>query len=144
MADGDHTVLGAAVPNTRLAVAARAAAVFFGLLFFLRRTRYGLIVRAGVENRAMVSALGIDVGRAFTFVFTLGGMAAGLAGVLGATYYGTVDPVRGTSLLISAFIVVVIGGLGSIAGSALAALLQQFLNFYAAAGVGDLAVVALR
>jgi len=74
-------------------------------------------------------------------------MAAGLAGVLGATYYGTVDPVRGTSLLISAFIVVVIGGLGSIAGSALAALLvallQQFLNFYAAAGVGDLAVVAL-
>ena len=81
MADGDHTVLGAAVPNTRLAVAALAAAVFFGLLFFLRRTRYGLIVRAGVENRAMVSALGIDVGRAFTFVFTLGGMAAGLAGV---------------------------------------------------------------
>jgi len=51
--------------------------------------------------------------------------------------------VRGTSLLISVFIVVVIGGLGSIADSALAALLQQFLNFYAAAGVGELAVVAL-
>ena len=95
----------------------------------------------------MVSALGIDVERAFTLVFAIGGMAAGLAGVLGATYYGTIDPSRGTTMLISAFIVVVIGGLGSITGSALAAaivgLLQQFLNFYAAAGVGDFAVVIL-
>ena len=113
----------------------------------MHRTRYGLIVRAGVENRAMVSALGIDVGRAFMLVFAIGGMAAGLAGFLGATYYGTIDPSRGTAMLISAFIVVVIGGLGSIGGSALAAvivgLLQQFLNFYAAAGTGDFAVVLL-
>jgi len=141
------SVLGAAIPNTRMVVIGVALAVLAGLLFFLQRTRFGLIVRAGVENRAMVSALGIDVQRAFTLVFALGGMAAGLAGVLGATYYGTIDPVRGTSMLISAFIVVVIGGLGSIAGSALAAvivgLLQQFLNFYAAAGVGDFAVVIL-
>ena len=50
---------------------------------FLRRTRYGLIVRAGVENRAMVTALGIDVRRAFTLVFAIGGLAAALAGVLG-------------------------------------------------------------
>jgi branched-chain amino acid transport system permease protein len=141
------SILGAAIPNTRLVVIAVAAAVLAALLFFLQRTRFGLIVRAGVENRAMVSALGIDVQRAFTLVFAIGGMAAGLAGVLGATYYGTIDPVRGTSMLISAFIVVVIGGLGSIAGSALAAvlvgLMQQFLNFYAAAGVGDFAVVVL-
>ncbi|HEY4440687.1 MAG TPA: hypothetical protein VGN14_09530, partial [Candidatus Elarobacter sp.] len=64
-----------------------------------------------------------------------------------AAYYGTIDPVRGTQMLIFAFIVIVIGGLGSVAGSALAAvivgLLQQFLNFYAAAGVGDFAVVLL-
>jgi branched-chain amino acid transport system permease protein len=71
-----------------------------------------LIVRAGVENRGMVSALGIDVQRAFTLVFAIGGAAAGLAGVLAATYYGTIDPGRGTAMLISAFIVVVIGGLG--------------------------------
>jgi branched-chain amino acid transport system permease protein len=141
------TILGAAIPNTRFVVLLLAALVLAGLLFFLGRTRYGLIVRAGVENRAMVSALGIDVERAFTLVFAIGGMAAGLAGVLGATYYGTIDPSRGTTMLISAFIVVVIGGLGSITGSALAAvmvgLLQQFLNFYAAAGVGDFAVVLL-
>lgn len=140
-------IAGAAISNGRLVVIAVAAAVLAALLFFLRRTRYGLIVRAGVENRAMVAALGIDVERAFTLVFGLGGAAAGLAGVLGATYYGTIDPVRGTAMLIFAFIVVVIGGLGSISGSAVAAvivgLLQQFLNFYAAPGTGDFAVVIL-
>ena len=114
---------------------------------FLRRTRYGLIVRAGVENRAMVTALGIDVRRAFTLVFALGGTVAALAGVLSGVYFGSIDPARGTSLLIFAFIVVVIGGLGSISGSALAAVLvgltQQYANYYGGALVGDLTVVAL-
>jgi branched-chain amino acid transport system permease protein len=105
-------------------------------------------VRAGVENRAMVQALGIDVQRAFTLVFAIGGMAAGLAGILAGTYYGTIDPSRGTSMLIFAFIVVIIGGLGSVTGSAVAAIvvgvLQQFLNFYGGAtGVGDFSVVLL-
>jgi branched-chain amino acid transport system permease protein len=117
------------------------------LNIFLRRTRYGLIVRAGVENRAMVTALGIDVRRAFTLVFAIGGLAAALAGVLAALYFGTVDPQRGTSLLIFAFIVVVIGGLGSIGGTAVAAvvvaLVQQFANYYASTGMGDLSVVLL-
>ena len=65
----------------------------------------------------MVTALGIDVRRAFTLVFALGGVAAAVAGVLVGVYFGTVDPARGTSLLIFAFIVVVIGGLGSLRGS---------------------------
>jgi branched-chain amino acid transport system permease protein len=141
------TVVGANIPNTRLLVIVLAALVFGLLLFFLRRTRFGLIVRAGVENRAMVQALGIDVQRAFTLVFAIGGMAAGLAGMLAGTYYGTIDPGRGTSMLIFAFIVVIIGGLGSVTGSAAAAVvvgeLQQFLNFYGAAGVGDFSVVLL-
>ena len=66
----------------------------------------------------MVTALGIDVRTAFTLVFAIGGVAAALAGVLSNVYFGTVDPARGTSLLIFAFIVVVIGGLGSIRGTA--------------------------
>ena len=69
----------------------------------------------------MVTALGIDVRRAFTLVFAIGGVAAAIAGVLSNVYFGTVDPQRGTSLLIFAFIVVVIGGLGSLRGTALAA-----------------------
>ena len=118
-----------------------------GLTAFLRYTRYGLIIRAGVENRAMVTALGIDVRKAFTLVFALGGAAAALAGVLSGVYFGVVDPGRGTSLLIFAFIVVVIGGFGSIGGTAVAAvvvgLIQQYANYYASSGLGDLAVVLL-
>ena len=140
-------IFGEPVPNTRLLLIAVALLVLGVLLFFLRRTRYGLIVRAGVENRAMVSALGINVERAFTLVFTIGGMAAGLAGFLSGTYFGYIDPARGTSMLIFAFIVVVIGGLGSVTGSAVAAavvaIVQQFLNFYAAPGIGDFSVVIL-
>jgi branched-chain amino acid transport system permease protein len=141
------TVFGANIPNDRFLEIGVAAAVLVGLVVFLRYTRYGLIIRAGVENRAMVTALGIDVRRAFTLVFALGGMAAALAGILSGVYYGVVDPGRGTSLLIFAFIVVVIGGFGSIGGTAVAAvavgLIQQYANYYASSGLGDLAVVLL-
>ena len=140
-------MLGASIPNDRWVEIITAALVLVGLNLFLRLTRYGLIVRAGVENRAMVTALGIDVRKAFTLVFAIGGVAAALAGVLSALYFGTVDPERGTSLLIFAFIVVVIGGLGSIGGTAaaavLVALVQQFANYYASSGIGDLSVVLL-
>lgn len=149
---GTTSVLGALVPNSRLLAIAAAAAVLFLIAAFLRWTRWGTIVRAGVENRAMVSALGIDVQRAFTLVFAIGGIAAALGGALGAVYYGSIDPERGTATLIFAFIVVVIGGLGSITGAAVAAvavgLLQQFANYYASvawgfSAAGDLAVILL-
>ncbi|MBA2331633.1 MAG: branched-chain amino acid ABC transporter permease [Actinobacteria bacterium] len=141
------TIFGANIPNDRFLEIATAVLVFLGLTAFLRYTRYGLIVRAGVENRAMVTALGIDVRKAFTLVFAIGGLAAALAGVLSGVYFGAVDPGRGTSLLIFAFIVVVIGGFGSIGGTAVAAivvgLVQQYANYYASSGLGDLAVVLL-
>ena len=111
------TVFGAHIPNDRWLEIATAVVVLFALEAFLRRTRYGLIVRAGVENRAMVTALGIDVRRSFTLVFAIGGLAAGIAAVLYTLYSTTVDPQQGTSLVIFAFIVVVIGGLGSIRGT---------------------------
>jgi branched-chain amino acid transport system permease protein len=141
------TVLQARIPNDRWVLIVTAIAVLIALNAFLRHTRYGLIIRAGVENRAMVTALGIDVRRAFTLVFAIGGVAAALAGVLSGVYFGTVDPSRGTSLLIFAFIVVVIGGLGSLRGTAIAAvvvgLVQQYANYYASSGLGDLSVVLL-
>lgn len=140
-------LLGAEVPNDRFLLIGAAVLVLGALLAFLRWTRYGLIIRAGVENRAMVSALGIDVRAAFTLVFTLGGALAGTAGVLGGIYFGSVSPSQGAGLLIFAFIVVVIGGLGSITGSAVAAVavgvLQQFVNYYGTSGAGDVSVVAL-
>jgi branched-chain amino acid transport system permease protein len=141
------SIFGAQIPNDRFVEIAAAVVVLLGLLAFLRFTRYGLIIRAGVENRSMVTALGIDVKKAFTLVFAIGGVAAALAGVLAGVYYGSVDPAQGTSLLIFAFIVTVIGGLGSITGAAVAAvsvgLIQQYANYYASSGTGDLAVVLL-
>jgi branched-chain amino acid transport system permease protein len=141
------TVLGAHIPNDRWILIIAAIVVLIALNAFLKLTRYGLIIRAGVENRAMVTALGIDVRRAFTLVFAIGGVAAALAGVLSGVYFSTVDPARGTSLLIFAFIVVVIGGLGSLRGTAGAAvvvgLVQQYANYYASSGLGDLSVVLL-
>ncbi len=140
-------VAGALVPNSRFVLIGATAAVYLALALFLARTRYGLIVRAGVENRAMVTALGIDVRRAFTLVFALGAGAAALAGSLVALLQNAVSPEQGMNLLIFAFIVVIIGGLGSFHGSALAALLvglvQQYTNFYALVGMGDLVVVLL-
>lgn len=137
-------ILGAKIPNDRFLLIACAALVLVGIVLFLQRTRYGLIIRAGVENRSMVTALGIDVRRSFTIVFAIGGAAAGLGGVLASVYYGYVSAHLGSVLLIFAFIVTVIGGLGSLTGAAIAsvlvAVLQQFANFYLG-GTGDLVVV---
>ncbi|RKN06318.1 branched-chain amino acid ABC transporter permease [Streptomyces radicis] len=144
---GTVGVLGAQVPVNRFLLIGAALAVLVGVHLLLTRTRYGLVVRAGVEDRAMVSALGVDVTRAFTLVFALGGALAGLAGVLGGVYFGSVSPHRGTGLLIFGFVVVIIGGLHSITGVAWAALavglVQQYANYYISGGFGDIAVVIL-
>lgn len=139
-------IAGANIPNDRFVAIAVAVLVLLAIVLFLQRTRYGMIIRAGVENRSMVTALGIDVRNAFTLVFTIGGAAAGLGGVLASHYFGYVSPMLGQTLLIFAFIVTVIGGLGSLTGAAIAsvlvAVLQQFANYYVS-GTGDLAVVVL-
>ncbi|GAA2493886.1 branched-chain amino acid ABC transporter permease [Actinocorallia cavernae] len=144
---GTFGLLGAQVPLNRPVLIAAAVLVLAALKLFLGRTRHGLVVRAGVEDRAMVTALGIDVRKAFTLVFAIGGAAAALGGALGGLYFGSVDPGQGTSLLIFAFVVVVTGGLGSLTGAALASvavgLVQQFANYYTTAGLGDVAVVVL-
>jgi len=138
-------VLGAQVPNHLFITILIAVLVLAAMVLFLKRTRYGMIIRAGVENRSMVTALGIDVRRAFTLVFTIGGAAAGLGGVLASHYFGYVSPLLGGSLLIFAFIVTVIGGLGSLSGAAVASVLvgvlQQFANYYWS--IGDFVVVIL-
>ncbi|MEV8565367.1 branched-chain amino acid ABC transporter permease [Streptomyces sp. NPDC051322] len=144
---GTFALGGARIPVNRPVLIAAAVLVLVALKVFLARTRHGLVVRAGVEDRAMVTALGIDVRKAFTLVFAIGGAAAALAGALGGLYFGSVDPGQGTSLLIFAFVVVVMGGMGSTTGCALASvvvgLVQQFANYYTTAGLGDLSVVVL-
>ncbi|MGW6459039.1 branched-chain amino acid ABC transporter permease [Streptomyces sp. NPDC055078] len=133
-------------PADRLIVVGIAGLVLAGLLLLLRRTRAGLIIRAGVENREMVSVLGINVRSVFTLVFALGGALAGLGGVLAVSFLRQVSPGIGHTFLIFAVIVIIIGGLGSITGSAVAAvvvaMIQQFAN-HLSTGLGDIAVVVL-
>ncbi|MFC9838482.1 branched-chain amino acid ABC transporter permease [Rhodococcus sp. NPDC127530] len=140
-------ILGGRIPNSRILIFGISALVLVSLLFFMKKSKYGLIIRAGVENRRMVQALGIDVARSFTFVFVLGAALACLGGALGAVYFTGITPALGPNLLIFAFIVVIIGGLGSIGGTAIAAALvaftQQIVNFYVSTGLGDIAVVGL-
>lgn len=139
-------VLGARIPNVYWILMIAAVLVLAALVLFLQKTRYGMIIRAGVENRTMVTALGIDVRSSFTIVFAIGGAAAGIGGVLAMHYSTFVSAHLGQTLLIFAFIVTVVGGLGSLTGAAIAsvlvAVLQQFANFYLG-GTGDFIVVVL-
>jgi len=144
----DVTVIGdSRLSNGRIFIAVFAAVVLVLVWSFMRRSSHGLIIRAGVENRSMVQALGIDVAKSFTLVFALGSALAGVGGVLAASFYGTVSPDLGTRQLIFAFIVIIIGGLGTIEGTALAAVvvavMQQYLNFYGPAGSGDIVTIVL-
>ena len=139
-------VLGASIPNKYWVLIIAAGLVLAGLVLFLKNTRYGMIIRAGVENRAMVTALGIDVRRSFTLVFAIGGAAAGIGGVLAMHAMTYVSAHLGSTLLIFAFIVTVVGGLGSLTGAAVAsvlvAVLQQVANTHLG-GTGDFIVVIL-
>ena len=140
-------LFGARITNDRILIIVSAALLFIGTELFLKYTRFGLTVRAGVENRDMVRALGIDVRRSFTLIFTLGGAFAGFGGALAATYGRALTVDIGNNYLLFAFIVLVIGGLGSLRGALVAALLigliQQYANFYINLGLGEVLVVAL-
>ena len=137
---------GARIPVDRFLYIGVAALLLLTMIGILKFTRIGLVIRAGVENRQMVSALGINVRLAFSAVFFLGGSAAGVGGVLIGAYQNGFSPLTSGSWLIYGFIVVVIGGMGSVGGSALAALLigvtKQFANYYVS-GLGDFVVVFL-
>jgi branched-chain amino acid transport system permease protein len=132
-AEGIFTVAGAAFPAYRLFVIALGAVVAVGVYLFLQRTRYGLVVRAGTDNRTMAEASGVNVKRAFTIMFAVGAGMAAIGGVAAGPMMSAY-PAMGTEMVIEAFVVVVIGGLGSFKGSVVGALLagltQSFGNFY--------------
>jgi branched-chain amino acid transport system permease protein len=107
-----------------------AAVVGVGLWWLITRTRFGKIVRAGVDDRDMVSALGINVQLVFAAAFFLGAMLAGLGGVLGGTMI-SLAPGEDTSFLLNSLIVVIIGGMGSLGGAAIGALALGLVDAYA-------------
>ena len=113
---------GLQYPLYRIAVLGAGIATALGLWFLVERTRLGMLVRAGATNAPMVSALGVDIRRLFMLVFAFGAMLAGFAGVLAGPIF-SVEPGMGDHVLILAFVVIVIGGIGSIRGAFIAALI---------------------
>ena len=109
-------------PKYRLFVMVAAGLLAVGTWLFLEKTRYGAIMRAGIENKEMVSLLGIDIHRLFTVAFALGAWLAGIAGALTAPIRG-LSPGMGVDMLGIAFVVVALGGMGNVLGAIAAGLL---------------------
>jgi urea transport system permease protein len=120
--EGSVTLAGVVLPSARLFIIAVAIAVIAGLALLLLKTRIGLLVRAVNQDRMMASATGIDVARVDLTVFCLGSGIAGLAGVMLALL-GPVTPSVGQAYIIPAFLVVVMGGLGSLTGTTASAVI---------------------
>ncbi len=127
LAGGVALMPGLLYPIYRLALIGAGLAVAALLYLIVNHTRVGMRVRAGASNSAMISALGIDIGRLFLIVFGLGATLAGLAGALVAPIL-SVEPGMGDSVLILVFVVIVIGGVGSIRGAFLGALLVGLID----------------
>lgn len=113
---------GAPYPAYRLAVIVVGALVAVFLYLLIAKTRLGMRIRAGATNREMIAALGVNIRGLYTLVFGLGALLAGLAGVMAAPILA-VEAGMGESILILTFVVIVIGGLGSVRGAFLGALL---------------------
>jgi branched-chain amino acid transport system permease protein len=119
-------------PAYRLAITATGLAVALFLAWLIQRTRLGMLIRAGATNREMVGAMGINIALLFTVVFGLGAALAGLAGMMAGPILA-IQPGMGETILILTFVVVVIGGLGSIRGAFVAALLVGLVDTFARA-----------
>jgi branched-chain amino acid transport system permease protein len=118
---------GVPYPAYRIAIIAVGLLVGLGLWFLLQRTRVGMLVRAGATHRDMVRALGVDVRLLYTLVFGLGALLAGLAGLMAGPIF-SVQVGMGEQILIQTFVVIVIGGLGSVRGAVAGAMVVGLVD----------------
>jgi branched-chain amino acid transport system permease protein len=121
----------AAIEKYRLLAVVVGLVVFAVMFLVLNRTRIGLLIRAGVENRDMVEALGYRVRRLFVAVFAAGSALAGLGGVMWGLYKETLTAAMGGEMMVMIFIVIIIGGLGSVGGCFIGAMLMALVTNYA-------------
>lgn len=139
---GSFELGGVIIIKYRLFIIAVGLLVFVAVQYVLKNTKIGLVVRAGVMNKEMVQALGINIKKVFMLVFMVGSGMAALGGVLLGPYSGVIHAEMGMEFAILAFIVVVIGGMGSFPGSILAAILVGLSGSFMAYYVPDLALAA--
>ena len=128
---------GVPYPTYRIAIIATGMAVAGGMYALVSHTRIGMLIRAGASNREMVGALGINIRLLYTLVFGLGTVLAALAGLMAAPIL-TVQIGMGETILILAFVVIVIGGIGSIRGAFVAAILVGLIDTVGRAFLADL------
>lgn len=121
------SLLGINYPVYRLLIIGVGLAVAAGLYLFIERTRIGMLIRAGASNRTMVAALGVNITWLNTFIFALGAGLAGLAGAMVAPIL-SVQPGMGEPILILTLVVIVIGGIGSIRGAFLGAIIVGLVD----------------
>jgi branched-chain amino acid transport system permease protein len=133
-------ILGTQYPVFRLVMLLITAAVMTGLMLFLNKTKIGIILRASSTIPEMVSCLGVNMKYVHIGAFVLGCVLAGIAGTI-AGPLTTIDPLMGHEMLISSFVVIVIGGLGSLRGAVIAALLVGAVQTLAEFFITDLAMV---
>ncbi|HHP7234969.1 MAG TPA: branched-chain amino acid ABC transporter permease [Desulfobacterales bacterium] len=120
---------GVPYPAYRLFIVAIGLLIALGLYLLIHRTRLGMLIRAGASNREMVGALGVNVSLLFTLVFGLGAVLAGFAGMMAGPIL-SVEIGMGESILILTFVVIVIGGIGSVRGAFVAAMLIGFADTF--------------
>ncbi|TBW36996.1 branched-chain amino acid ABC transporter permease [Siculibacillus lacustris] len=128
---------GLAYPIWRLVVIGAGLAVAFLLWVLITRTRTGMLLRAGSTHPEMVSALGVDIDRVFLFVFAFGAMLAGFAGAMAGPIL-SIEPAMGDNVLILAFVVIVIGGIGAVRGALVASLIVGLVDTLGRAFATDL------
>lgn len=137
---GQVSIGSVVVPSFRLLIIAVGLLIAVGLYWLVNRTRTGMLIRAGASNRRMLSSLGINVRVLFSAVFVLGAMLAGLGGML-------IAPITeasigmGNDIIITAFVVIIIGGIGSIKGAFVAAMLIGFIDTFGRAFLDTLFAV---
>jgi branched-chain amino acid transport system permease protein len=124
-------VAGVQYTLTRLFILAIAIGVGIGLWVWLKKTRTGMIIRAGVDDRQMVSALGINIQLTFAIAFVVGSALAGLGGVIGGSF-SSLAPGVDANWLLNSLVVVIIGGMGSLGGAAIGALLLGLVTNFSA------------
>ena len=139
---GSVPIAGQLFPSYDLAVIALGPLVALGLWLLFHRTRWGVLIRAATQDREMVAALGVDQSRLFTGVFVLGSFLAGLGGALQVPRLA-LTTVMDASIIVEAFVVVVIGGMGSVWGALLASLLIGVLNAYGVLLLPRIAIVLI-
>jgi branched-chain amino acid transport system permease protein len=128
---------GIMFPSYRLVIIGSGLLIAAGLYVLVSHTRIGMLIRAGASNRTMVGALGIDVQTLFTLVFALGAVLAGFAGML-ITPIGEASIGMGTGIIIMAFVVIIVGGIGSMKGAFVAAILIGLIDTLGRAYLDDL------